>query len=140
MTSASIWAGVVPVFEDVVLVVELDEALSQRQLVAKPLVDAQCKLSRCQPARQHLVRERPHGGFPPSLAVARVERETKLVEGSGQEIGHVVLRLAARARGQDTERRTVEPGNECLAGSADDIGRTGLADTPENSEILQVTG
>lgn len=130
----------VPVLDDVVFVIKLGKTLGQGQLMTKPLVDTQSKLSRRQPARQQLVRERPRGGFPPGLAVARVEHKAQLIEYDGKQVGHVVLRLGACASGQNAKCGAVESGNECCAGDLNDILRAGLADTPKNGEILQVIG
>lgn len=130
----------VPVLDDVVLIIKLSKALGQGQLVAEPLVDAHSKLSRRQPVPQHLVRERPHGSVLPGLAVARVEHKVQLVEYDGKQVGNVVLRLGTCVSGQNAQCRAVQSGNECRAGSLDDIMSMGLADTPENSEVLQVNG
>ncbi|ROQ93631.1 hypothetical protein EDE04_0015 [Streptomyces sp. 2132.2] len=75
--------------------------------MAEPLVDAHSKLSRRQPARQHLVRERPHGSVLPGLAVARVEHKVQLVEHDGKQVGKVVLRLGTRVSGQNAQCRAV---------------------------------
>lgn len=59
----------VPVLDAVVLVIEFSKALGQGQLVTEPLVDTRSKLSRRQPARRHLVRERtPAASCPDSLS------------------------------------------------------------------------
>lgn len=130
----------VPVLNDVVLVIKLSKALGQGELVAEPLVDAHSKLSRRQSARQHLVRERPHSSILPGLAVARVEHKVQLVEYDGKQVGDVVLRLGMCVSGQNAQCRAVQSGDESRAGSLDDIVSMGLADTPENSEVLQVIG
>ncbi|CAL9386506.1 hypothetical protein SUDANB145_01178 [Streptomyces sp. enrichment culture] len=108
--------------------------------MAEPLVDAQSKLSRRQPARQHLVRERPHGSVLPGLAVARIKHQVQLIEYDGKQVGNVVLRLGTCVSGQNAQCRAVKSGNERRAGRLDDIVSMDLADTPENSEVLQVIG
>ncbi|WP_159043734.1 hypothetical protein [Streptomyces sp. NRRL S-1521] len=108
--------------------------------MAEPLVNAQSKLSRRQPACQHPVRERPHGSLLPGLAVARVKHQVQLIEYDGKQVENVALRLGTCVSGQDAQRRAVESGNECRTGSLDDIVSRGFADTPENSEVLQVIG
>lgn len=130
----------VPVLDDVVLVIELSKALGQGELMAEPLVGAHSKLSRRQLARQHPVRERPHGSVLPGLAVARVVHKVQLIEYDGKQVRNVVLRLRTCGSGQNAQCRAVQSGNECRAGSLDDIVGMGLADTPENGAVLQING
>ncbi|CAL9271642.1 hypothetical protein SUDANB5_00086 [Streptomyces sp. SudanB5_2050] len=108
--------------------------------MAEPLVDAHSKLSRRQPARQHPVRECPHGSVLSDLAVACVENKIQLVDQERKQVGNAVLRFRMCVSGQNAQCRTVQSGNERRAGSLDDIVSMGLADTPENSEVLQVIG
>ncbi|MGA4800409.1 hypothetical protein [Streptomyces lavendulocolor] len=69
--------------------------------MTEPLVDAGGELSRCQPADQKPAGEHPHDGFPAVCVVAVVEPQAQLVEGGGQQAGHLVLRLRAGASGQN---------------------------------------
>lgn len=130
----------VAVFEDVVHVVQIGELLGQRQLVPEALVDPEGQLARCQLAGQHPGGKCPYGGFLSGNAAHWVEGEAQFVECSGKEVGDVVIRLRACARGQGPQGRTVEAGNECITGSSDDVGCADLAHAPENGAVLKLAG
>ncbi len=128
------------VFEDVVVVVQVGESFDQRQLVPETMVDPEGQLAWCQLAGQHPGGKCTRGGFLSGNAARRVEGEAQFVECRGKEVGDVVVRLHACARGQDPQGRTVEAGNECIAGSSDDVSRGDLAHSPENCTVLKLAG
>ncbi|MFF8840291.1 hypothetical protein [Streptomyces sp. NPDC015130] len=65
--------GSVPVFEDVVLVVEFSEALGQGQLMSMALVNPEGELPRCELSGEHASCEGSGGGFLTGLAADRIE-------------------------------------------------------------------
>ncbi len=126
----------VAVFEDVVVVVQVGESLGQRQLVPEALVDPEGQLAWCQLAGQHPGGKCSRGGFLSGNTARWVEGEAQFVERRWKEVGDVVIRLRACARGQDPQGRTVEAGNECITGSSDDVGCADLAHAPEDGMVL----
>lgn len=126
----------VAVFEDVVVVVQVGESLGQRQLVPEALVDPEGQLAWCQFAGQHPRGKCSRGGFLSGNAARWVEGEAQFVECRWQEVGDLVIRLRACARGQDPQGRTVEARNECITGSSDDVGCADLAHAPEDGMVL----
>lgn len=126
----------VAVFEDVVVVVQVGESFGQRQLVSEALVDPEGQLAWCQFAGQHPGGKCSRGGFLSGNAAGWVEGEAQFVECRWKEIGDVVIRLRACARGQDPQGRTVEAGNECITGGSDDVGCADLAHAPEDGMVL----
>jgi len=75
--------GCVAVFEDVVLVVEFGEPLSQGQLMSVALMDPESELPRREFAREHVAREGSDRGFLAGLAGDRIEGEAEFVESWG---------------------------------------------------------
>lgn len=70
----------VAVFEDVVLVIEFGEPLSQGQFVSVALVNTGGELPRCQLAGEHAACERSGGVLSAGIAGDRVEGEAEFVE------------------------------------------------------------
>lgn len=130
----------VAVFDDVVVVVQVGESFDQRQLVPETMVDPKGQLAWCQLAGQHPGGKRSRGGFLSGNAARWVVGEAQFVECWGKEVGDVVVRLRACARGQDPQGWTVEAGNECITGSSDDVGCADLAHAPENGTVLKLAG
>ncbi|MFE2059946.1 hypothetical protein ACFQ6U_06355 [Streptomyces sp. NPDC056465] len=126
----------VAVFEDVVVVVQVGELLGQRQLMPESLMDLERQLAWCQFAGQHPGGKCSRRGFLSGNAARWVEGEAQFVECRRKEVGNVVIRFRACARGQDPQGRTVETGNECITGSGDDVGCADLARAPEGSMVL----
>ncbi|MFJ4012783.1 hypothetical protein [Streptomyces sp. NPDC090026] len=91
----------VAVFEDVVVVVQVGELLGQRQLVPEALMDSEGQFAWRQFAGQHPGGKCSRRGFLSGNAACWVEGEAQFVECRGKEVGDVVVRLRARARGQD---------------------------------------
>lgn len=130
----------VAVFENVVLVVQVGESFDQGELVPKAMVDPEGQLAWCQLAGQHPGGKCSRGGFLSGDAARWVEGEAQFVECRGKQVGDVVIRLRACARGQDPQSRTVEAGNECITGSSDDVGCGDHAHPPENGTVLKLAG
>lgn len=128
--------GSVAVFEDVVLVVEFGEPLSQRQFMSVALVNPEGELPRRELAGEHVTCEGSGGGFLPGLAGDRTESEAEFVECWGQQVVHVVIRLGARAGGEDSKAGGVKSGDERITGGIDDIARTDFAHPPEGGMVL----
>ncbi|MFD6189670.1 hypothetical protein [Streptomyces sp. NPDC060275] len=126
----------VAVFEDLVLVVQVGESFGQGQFVPEALVDSQDQLARRQFAGQHPGRKCSCGGFLSANAARWVEDEAQFVKCWGKEIGDVVIRLRACARGQHSQGGAVQAGDERIAGAGDDIGRRNLAHAPEGGMVL----
>ncbi|OKJ27775.1 hypothetical protein AMK24_30935 [Streptomyces sp. CB02366] len=125
----------VAVFEHVVLVVQFGETLGQGKLVPEASVDPRGQLTWCQPAGQHPGGECSCLGF--LSGDARVEGfETQLIERRGKKPKDVVVSLCACARGQGSQGRAVESGDEGVAGAGDDIGCPDLADAPKEGTAL----
>ncbi|MFF8265695.1 hypothetical protein [Streptomyces virginiae] len=91
----------VAIFEHAVLVIELGEPLSQGQLVPVAPVNPERELPRFQLAGEHAPCERPHGSFVSSLTADRMEGEAEFGECRGKQVVDVVVRLCARAGGED---------------------------------------
>lgn len=130
----------VAVFDDVVLVVQVGKLFDQGQFVPEALVDPEGQLAWCQLAGQRPGGECSCGGFLSGNAVRWVEGEAEFVECWEKEIGDVIIRLRACARGQHPQSGTVEAGDERITGASDDIGRTNLAHAPENGSVLKLAG
>lgn len=126
----------VAVLEDVVIVVQVGESFNQRQIVPETMVDPEGQLAWCQLAGQHPGGKCSGGGFLSGNAARWVGGEAQFVECRWKEVGDVVIRLRACARGQDPQGRTVEAGNECITGSSDDVGCADLAHAPEDGMVL----
>lgn len=126
----------VAVFEDVVLVVQVGQSFDQGQFVPEALVDPEDQLTWRQLAGQHTGGKCSYGGFPSGNAAHWIEGEAQFVECWGKEIGDVVVRFRACARGQHPQGRTVEAGDERSTGASDDVGRTDLPHAPEGGMVL----
>ncbi|KJY40594.1 hypothetical protein VR46_27010 [Streptomyces sp. NRRL S-444] len=123
-------------FEEAVLVIEFGEPCRQGQLMPVELVDPESELPRLQPAGQHASGERSRGGFLAGLAGGGIEDEAELIERSGEQVVHVVVRLSACAGCQHPKSGTVQAGDERVTGSADDIACGDLAHVPESGAVL----
>lgn len=126
----------VAVFEHAVLVIELSEPLSQGQLVPVAPVNPESELPRFQLAGEHAPCERSHGSFLASLTADRMEGEAEFGECRGKQVVDVVVRLGARAGGEDPKVGGVESGDERVAGGIDHLARTDLPHTPEGGMVL----
>lgn len=126
----------VAVFEDVVLVIEFGEPLSQWQLMSVALVNADCELPRCQLTREHAACERSGGGFLAGIAGDGIKGEAEFVECLRKQLVDVVVRLGACAGGEDSKAGGVESGDERLTGGIDDIARTDFPHAPEGGMVL----
>lgn len=125
------------VLEDVVLVVQAGKWVGQGQLVPEALMDPEGQL-----AWRHLAGEHPGGkcscsGFLSGDAAQGVQSEAQFVECWRKEIGNVVIRLRACARGQPPQGGAVEAGDEGVTGASDDIGCADRAYAPEGGLVLQ---
>ncbi|KMO93508.1 hypothetical protein ACS04_35135 [Streptomyces roseus] len=128
--------GSVAVFEDVVLVIEFGEPLSQGQLMSIAPVDPEGELPRCQFAGEHAPCEGSGGGFLAGIAGHRVEGEAEFIECRGKQIVDVIVRLGACAGGKDSKSGGVESGDERITGGIDDIARTAFSHAPEGGMVL----
>ncbi len=126
----------VAVFEDVVLVVEFGEALSQGQPMSVAPVNPESELPRCQLASEHAACEGAGGGFLTGIACQRIEGEAEFVECCGKQIVDVVVRLGTCAGGKDTKAGGVESGDERITGRIDHVARTGFSHAPESGVVL----
>ncbi|WP_328673968.1 hypothetical protein [Streptomyces sp. NBC_00328] len=115
--------GFVAVFEDVVLVVEFSEALGQRQLMSVALVHPEGELPRREFSGEHAACEGSGSGFLTGLAVDRIEGEAEFGERCGKQAVGVVVRLSARAGGEDPKTGGVESCDERITGGIDDLAR-----------------
>ncbi|MFJ9822541.1 hypothetical protein ACIRU3_46555 [Streptomyces sp. NPDC101151] len=111
--------GSVAVFEDVVLIVEFGEPLSQRQLMSVALVNPESELPRRELADEHAACEGSGGGFLAGLAGDGIKGEAEFVECCGKQVVDVVVRLGARAGGEYSKARGVESGDERITGGID---------------------
>ncbi|OKJ21220.1 hypothetical protein AMK23_31630 [Streptomyces sp. CB02130] len=128
--------GSVAVFENVVLVVELGKPFRQGQFVSVALVDPERELPRLQIAGEHASCERSHDGFLGGLAGCRMEGEAEFLKCWGKQVVDVVVRLGARAGGEDPKGGSVESRDESIAGGIDDLARTDFPRTPESNVVL----
>lgn len=128
--------GSVTVFENVVLVVELGKPFRQGQFVSVALVDPERELPRLQIAGEHASCERSHEGFLGGLAGCRMEGEAEFLKCWGKQVVDVVVRLGARAGGEDPKGGSVESRDESIAGGIDDLARTDFPRTPESGVVL----
>lgn len=126
----------VAVFEHVVLVVQVGESFDQGQFVPEALMDPKDQLAWRQFAGQHPGGECSCAGFLSGNAAHWVESEAQFVEGRGKQVGDIVIRLRACARGQHPQGWTVEAGGERATGAGDGIGCTDLAHAPERGMVL----
>ncbi|SEP05037.1 hypothetical protein SAMN05216267_10809 [Actinacidiphila rubida] len=128
--------GSVAVFEDVVLVVEFGEPLSQRQLMSVALMNPESELPRRELAGEHVACEGSGGGFLAGLTADRIEGEAKFGECCGKQVVDVVVRLGARAGGEDPKAGGVELGDERSTGGIDDLARADFPHAPEGGTVL----
>ncbi|MEU6662044.1 hypothetical protein [Streptomyces sp. NPDC046821] len=101
--------GSVAVFEDVVLIVEFGEPLGQGQLMSVALVYPEGELPRRELSGDHTACEGSGGGFLTGLAADRTEGEAEFGECCGKQVVDVVVRLGARASGEDPQTGAVSP-------------------------------
>ncbi len=128
--------GSVTVFEDVVLIVEFSELLSEGQLMSVALVDPESELPRREPAGEHVACEGSGGCFLAGLAGDRIEGETEFVERCRKQVVDVVVRFGPRAGGKDSKARGVESGDERITGGINNLARPDLPHTPQGRVIL----
>ncbi|CAM5569201.1 hypothetical protein SVIOM74S_05232 [Streptomyces violarus] len=126
----------VVVFEDVVLVIEFGEPLSEGQFMSEALVNTEGELPGCQLAGEHAACERSGGVFSAGIAGGRVEGEAQFVECYREQLVDVVVRFGARAGGENAKAGGVESGDERITGGMDDIARADLSHAPEGGMVL----
>lgn len=128
--------GSVAVFDDVVLVVEFSEAIGQGQFMSVALVNPEGELPRRELSGEHAACEGSGSGFLTGLAADRIEGEAEFVECCGNQVVDVVVRLGARAGGEDAKAGGVESGDERITGGIYDIARVDFPHAPEGGMVL----
>lgn len=124
MTSASTWSTVLSPYSRVsFLVVEFSQALGQGQLMSVALVDPEGELPRRELSGEHAACEGSGGGFLAGFAGDRIEGEAEFVECFGKQVVDVVVRLGARAGGEDSKAGGVESGDQRIAGGIHHVAR-----------------
>lgn len=128
--------GSVAAFENVVLVVQLGKPFRQGQFVSVALVDPERELPRFQVVGEQASCERSRDGFLGGLAGYRMEGEAEFLKCWGKHVVDVVVRLGARAGGEDPKAGSVESRDEGITGGVDDLARSDFPRTPESSVVL----